>query len=115
MFNFEYDSWVRQWKECSSAVVPDTLMGALKECSALSYYHVHTLLILALTLPITSCESNRSFSQLKLIKTARRATMSESRLRSLAIGEKGLGFITFVQDGQLEGTVINLNYNAAVV
>ena len=85
MFNVEYDSWVRQWKECSSAVVPDTLIGALKECSALSYPNVHTLLILALTLPITSCESERSFSQLKLIETARRATMSESRLSSLAL------------------------------
>lgn len=85
MFNTEYDSWVRQWKENSSAVIPDTLIGALKECSVLAYPNLNTLLILALTLPITSCESERSFSQLKLIKTARRATMSESRLSSMEI------------------------------
>ncbi len=42
--------------------------------------NLNVLLTLALTLPITSC---RSFSQLKLIKTARRATMSESRLGSI--------------------------------
>lgn len=85
MFNTEYDSWVWQWKECSSTVVPDTRIVALKECSVLSYPNLHALLILALTLPITSCESERSFSQLKLIKTARRSTMSESRLSSLAL------------------------------
>ena len=85
MFNMEYDSWVRKWKECSSAIVPDNLIGALKECSVVAYPNVNALLILALTLPITSCESERSFSQLKLIKTARRTTMSESRLSSLAL------------------------------
>lgn len=43
-------------KECSSADVPDTLIGALKECSVLAYPNLNVLLILALTLPITSCE-----------------------------------------------------------
>ena len=85
IFNTEYDSWVRHWKECSSAAVPDTLIGALKECSLLAYPNVNALLNLALTLPITSCESERSFSQLQLIKTARRATISETRLSSLAL------------------------------
>ena len=85
MFNTEYDSWVRQWKELSSSAVPDTLVGALKECSVLAYPNLNAMLTLALTLPITSCESERSFSQLKLIKTARRATMTESRLSSLAL------------------------------
>ena len=80
MFNTEYDSWVWHWKEYSSAAVPDTLTGTLKECSAMAYPNLNAMLILALTLPITSCESERSFS-----KTARRATMSESRLSSLAL------------------------------
>ena len=64
---------------------PGTLIGTLKECSVLAYPNLNALLILALTLPITSCESERSFSRLKLIKSARRATMSESRLSSLAL------------------------------
>ena len=85
MFNTEYYSWVQQWKDCSSAAVPDTLISALKECSVLAYPNLNAMLILALTLPITSCESERSFSQLKLLKTALRATMSESQLSSLAL------------------------------
>ena len=30
MFNTEYDSWVRQWKGSSSAVIADTLIDALR-------------------------------------------------------------------------------------
>ena len=84
MLTTENPSWVREWKGCSTTV-PDTLVGALQECSSFSYPNLSALLKIALTLPITSCESERSFSQLKLIKTARRATMSESRLSALAL------------------------------
>ena len=72
-----------KWKGCSSAV-PDTLIGALKECSALAYPNLNSLLILALTLLISLSESERRFSPLKLVKTAQRATMSEARLSCLA-------------------------------
>ncbi len=84
MFPIEYNSWVREWKSSSNSV-PDTLAETLEKCSSISYPNLIVLLKLALTLPITSCESERSFSQLKLIKTARRATMTEGRLSSLAL------------------------------
>ena len=61
------------------------LRDALKECSGLVYPNQRALLIVALTLPIMSCESERSISQLKFDKTARRATMSESRRSSLCL------------------------------
>lgn len=84
MFTTEYGSWVREWKECLTSV-PDTLVDTLHKCSSFSYPNLTVLLNIALTLPITSCESERSFSQLKLIKTARRTTMSVSRLSGLAL------------------------------
>ena len=71
------NSWVRE--------SPVSLADALQKCSTLSYPNLTVLLKIAMTLPITSCESERSFSQLKLIKTARRATMSQSRLSGLAL------------------------------
>ena len=40
---------------------------------------------IALTLPITSCTAERSFSVLRLVKTHLRSTMSENRLSALAI------------------------------
>ena len=70
MFSVEYNSWVREWKSCSTTV-PQTLTEALEKCSPISYPNLKVLLKVALTLPITSCESERSFSQLKVLKTAR--------------------------------------------
>ena len=84
MFTTEYGLWVRQWKGWSGDV-PRTLTGTLRECSALAYPNLHVLLKLAVVLPVTSCESERSFSQLQLIKIARRSTMTEARLSSLAL------------------------------
>ena len=78
MFWIEYNSCVRE-------SVPVSLADTLQKCSTISYPNFTVLLKIALTLPITSCESERSFSQLKLIKTARRATMTESRLSSLCL------------------------------
>ena len=45
-----------------------------------SNHDIFVLLKLALTLPVTTCECERSFSQLKLIKTCRRSTMTDDRL-----------------------------------
>ena len=77
MFTTEYGLWVRQWKGWTGDV-PQTLTGTLRECSILAYPNIHVLLKLAVVLPVTSCESERSFSQLQLIKTAQHSTMTQS-------------------------------------
>ncbi len=64
---------------------PTKLVDALKACSSYQFPNLHILLQIALTLPITSCESERSFSQLKLIKNSRRSTISEERLSKLSL------------------------------
>ena len=91
MFSIEYCDWVRKWKSAfnstpnSSSNLPNRLVDSYKQCSAMTYPNLHVLFTIALTLPITSCESERSFSQLNLIKTARSSTMGESRLSSLSL------------------------------
>ena len=75
--------WVRKWKQASS--YPEILIDVLKACDETAFPNIRVLLQLALTLPITSCESERSFSQLKLIKTSRHSTMAEYRLSALAL------------------------------
>ena len=61
------------------------MIDAFKVCDKTSYPNIYLLLQLSLTLPITSCESERSFSQLKLLKTSHRSTMTANRLSSLAM------------------------------
>ena len=86
MLSTEYSIWVTKWKQqhAASADIPNKLVDALHSCSVLQFPNLYVLLRVALTLPITSCESERSFSQLKLIKTSHRSTM-KNRLTGLAL------------------------------
>ncbi|XP_062512799.1 52 kDa repressor of the inhibitor of the protein kinase-like [Corticium candelabrum] len=83
MLSIEYRMWVRKWK-CSDEV-PTKLVDALKSCDEIQFPNIFVLLKLTLTLPVTTCECERSFSQLILIKTCRRSTMTDDRLNGLAI------------------------------
>ena len=89
MLHREYQKWVLKWKEfkpdAANPDLPKKLIDVFKQCDAVSYPNLHVLLQLALTLPITSCECERSFSQLKLIKTSHRSTTSSERLSGLAL------------------------------
>ena len=85
VFTVEYCAWVGKWKQSDTDKVPSKLVDILESCDVNSSPNIHKLLTIALTLPITSCESERSFSQLKLIKTALRSTMSAERLGGLAL------------------------------
>ena len=47
--------------------------------------HIHALLVLMATLPVTSCECERSISMLGLVKSPFRSTMAEDRFNGLAM------------------------------
>ena len=83
LFPTEYRMWMMKWKQQGSR--PKKVVDALEACDSTSFPNIYTLLLLILTLPITSCESERSFSQLKLIKTPHRSMMTENRLSGLAL------------------------------
>lgn len=89
MLPTEYSMWIRKWKQrlrdTSLDDLPRNLVDVFQSCNCLQFPNIHILLRLALTLPITSCESERSFSQLKLIKSDRRSAMCEERLSGLAL------------------------------
>ena len=76
MFPTEHRMWIRKWKQHNlSTDTPKKLVDV----------NIFSFLKLALTLPITSCESERSFSQLKLMKTCIQSTMTDLRLNRLAL------------------------------
>ena len=70
----EYQMWIRKWQQNATAT---KMSHALKQCDL--------LLKIALTLPFMSCESERSFSKLKLVKTSLNLKMSLKRLSSLSL------------------------------
>lgn len=84
MLPSEFRMWVSKWRMPGSEI-PEKLVDAFKACDKMSYPNIRILLQLALTLPITSCECERSFSQLKLLKTPHRSTISACRLSDLGL------------------------------
>ena len=84
LFAVEYASWVRYW-ESKKDKLPDTLQESLKECDPERFRNIFVLLKIALTLPVTTCENERSHSQLKLLKTNLRSTMGADRLSSVML------------------------------
>ena len=79
MIRTEYRMWVSKWRRqqaTGSPDVPKKLVDAFFACDRFSFPNIRVLLHLALTMPITSCESERSFSQLKLLKTSHCSTTS---------------------------------------
>ena len=64
---------------------PDNLQKTLQVCDEDDFPNISVLLAIAYTLPVTTCETKRANSQLKLLKTYLRSTMTEERLTSLAM------------------------------
>ena len=93
MFSTEYQMWVRKWRDNGSNA-PTKLVDVRKACDRTCFPNIYVLLQLCLTFPITSCESERSFSQLKLIKSYRRSTMTDERLSGLALIVVAVRYIT---------------------
>ena len=64
---------------------PSSCAKAIKVCDKESFPNVFILLQIACTLPVTSCECERSASALRRLRNFMRASMTESRLSSLAL------------------------------
>ena len=64
---------------------PDTLQPALKHCHEDAFPNIEVPLVVAYTLPITTCETERVNGQLKLLKTYLHSTMTEEQFAALAL------------------------------
>ena len=63
----------------------EKLVDAFKVCDAISFPNIKVRLNLALTLPITTCEYERSFSQLQLIKNFNHFTTFASQISGFSL------------------------------
>ena len=80
----EIEAWKVDWKS-SKIEPPRSLSQTLKLVNFPGYENIKESLKILATLPITSCECERSFSSLRLLKTFNRTTMSDERLDELAM------------------------------
>ena len=80
----ELHLWKCKWRS-SSQPLPDTPADALMLASDSLFPNIHCLLRLVCTIPVTSCECERSVSVLRRLKTYLRLSMGQDRLSGLAL------------------------------
>ncbi|CAI6349596.1 unnamed protein product [Macrosiphum euphorbiae] len=79
------ESFILARENCDdSNIKTKNAINILNNCNSDLFPNVSKLLQILVTLPVTSCEAERSFSPLKRIKTYLRNSTSESRLNGLA-------------------------------
>ena len=76
--------WQKQLQEHGEASLPSSPTLTISQVSSM-YPNISTLLKLLCTLPVTSCSAERSFSELKRIKTPFRSAMTTTRLSGLTL------------------------------
>lgn len=63
----------------------NNILEYLDVCDSLIFPNVYKLIKILVTLPVTTCTAERSFSTLRRLKTYLRNTMSQNRLNGLAL------------------------------
>ena len=85
LLSTEYIRWKIRCTSIPHDQRPNSLQAALQYCDKDAFPNIYVLLVIACTLPVTTCETERSNSQLKLLKTYLRSTMTNERLSDLAV------------------------------
>ena len=80
----ELDLWETYWISYKGSL-PDNVSNTLKSIKFSGFQNIKVALRIIGTLPVTSCECERSFSALRRLKTYTRSTMVAERLNGLAL------------------------------
>ena len=70
----ELELWEKYWKT-KNTCLPDNISSTLKSINFPDFENIKMLLRILATLPVTSCECERSFSALRRLKNYNRSTM----------------------------------------
>ena len=65
--------------------MPKHTLQCLNSLNMSRYPNIKVVLLVFLTLPVTTASVERAFSEMRLLKTWLRSTMTDSRLSSLAL------------------------------
>ena len=83
LIHAELELWEEFWNEKTE--LPSTISDTLKFMDMRGFPNILGASHILATIPITSCECERSISTLRRIKTYTRSTMSENRMNGLAL------------------------------
>ena len=77
--------WKNKWSSTSVESRTSTLAESVKKCDEKRFPNVFVLLKIGSTLPVTSCDGERSFSAMRRLRHWLRRSMKTVRLTSLAL------------------------------
>jgi hypothetical protein len=77
--------WESFWKSNDKGSLPDNVSATLKAINFPGFENIKVLLRILGTIPVTSCECERSFSALRRLKDYTRSTMAAACLNGLAL------------------------------
>ena len=78
-FKSQRIQWLNSFEECDEAT------DALKGCDGDIYPNIQTLLQILATIPVTTCDVERTNSKLRLINTRMKSTTAQDRLGGLML------------------------------
>ena len=84
----ELTLWERHWKtvdQNKSGPIPKTVAEVLKDMDQSMYQNIAAAMRVMATMPVTTCECERSVSTMHRLKTYMRSTMGQTRLTGLAL------------------------------
>ena len=76
---------MKKWNDVPKSQCGSTLAAVIKECDKDHFSNIFELLKIACTLPVTSCECERSFSAMRRHRTWLHSTMKTERVTALTI------------------------------
>ena len=82
----ELELWQTYWVAYKGSI-PSSVASTLKAVTFDSFADIKVALRILATLPVTSCECERSFSAMRRLKNYTRSTMVEDRFNALALME----------------------------
>lgn len=85
LFPMELSRWKAKYMAIPSVLRPSTPAKSIKGCDQDLFPNIYVLLQIACTIPVTSCECERTASALRRLNTYMRASMGKSRLSYLAL------------------------------
>lgn len=83
----EFRQWQSRWQDADPKVreTVNTISLTLKKCDPSIFPNLFRLFKVFMTMPVTTATAERSFSQLRLLKTHLRSVMLSNRLNGLAL------------------------------
>ena len=81
----ELNLWKHRWRNIKANERPQNLAETLLSIDEITFPDLFVVLQIAATLPVTSCEGERSFSVMHRLRTWLRASVTSERLSALAL------------------------------